>query len=138
MTTVNINLAAGVRHEGDSQIATTTASAMASFLKSDGARLVSDNEGRLHFHLTNSKDRSYFSIGCGKTVSLTAKGDARIAELLNNYVIYTGTADRAGNQLEKPWFSFGKVPTNSEPVAVVTGAQLAEMLKGAMNLVKGN
>ena len=49
----------------------------------------------------------WVNISLGKSVELNKKGEARIGELVNNYTIYCGWNDKAGNRRERPWLSFG-------------------------------
>lgn len=85
-------------------------------------RLVHDaKNGVDRLHLVAANDE-YLSIKLGPKVALEAEDTTeRIAELVSNYVVYTGTTD---NGL---WFTFGPEPTLTETKSV----SFADLMKAA-------
>jgi hypothetical protein len=67
--------------------------------------LRSGREGGEYLQLVGAE--GWINISIGQSVTLTKKGDKRIDELLENYVVYCGWNDREGNKRETPWFAFG-------------------------------
>lgn len=136
---MNVQYQNGVRKQGDlSAIETVKLTTLAQHLKADGARIVMRKaDGVEYLHLTNSKTDEYISIKVGPKVSLDTTGEKRVADLISGYVVYMGDKDINGNQLEKPWFTFGPEPTPSEPTVEVNAAKLANMLKNSKILVAG-
>lgn len=79
------------------------------FFNGDQLDLMTGREGTEYVKLTFGDQSLNLSIG--QSVRLTKRGDARLSELLENYVLYAGTKvrDDKGNLVERdfPWFSFG-------------------------------
>jgi hypothetical protein len=65
------------------------------------------NDGGEYLRLIADNEEGWVNISLGKSVELMKKGEARINELVNNYTIYCGWNDKAGNRRERPWLSFG-------------------------------
>lgn len=61
---------------------------------------------KLWFANTEGVDES-INLSIGQSVTLTQKGVARLDELLDNFVLYTGQTNRDKTPREFPWFAFG-------------------------------
>jgi hypothetical protein len=82
--------------------------------------------GNSYVHFVNDQEE-YLSVKVGKKCDVSGPAEKQIADLINNYLIYTGTGDNG------TWFTFGPKasaqPTKTVSLASILGKQKLEGAK---------
>ena len=114
------DLSKGVRKIGAaSTLQTTSINDIITYLKADSFQIVTRKEsGTDYLQVVNTTTEDYISIKIGEKVGELPKGPAMVKSLIDNYVIYSGETTNG------VWFTFGPEPTSTEPVVVVSVAEL--------------
>jgi hypothetical protein len=125
----NSYIASLVRNTKDGgNIQRTRVSDLATFISANSFELRYTKLGQCFLHLENTQKGDFIHIFMGPSVDEKSfPKEGKIAHIVNNYSVFTGTTDRNGNKLERPWVRFAAEGTPGTPVEVMSTADIAKL-----------